>query len=85
LSATIPIDQCAVAGLYELLDGSHALSGNPGQDALRPLCRDAERLGLHAHADGSTPRRGNDQRFASQHPGGVSTRMLLFKPFLGKC
>ncbi|POA38754.1 hypothetical protein C1891_07745 [Pseudomonas sp. GW456-12-1-14-TSB6] len=28
--------------------------------------RDAERPGLHSHADGSTPRRGNDQAHSSR-------------------
>jgi len=51
------------------VDGSHALRGNPAQDALRPLCRDAERLGLHARAAGSTPRRRNDQSTALRGQG----------------
>jgi hypothetical protein len=38
-----------------LIDGSHALRGNPALDAPRPVF-DAERRGLHAHAE-----RGYDQ------------------------
>ncbi|QAY83602.1 hypothetical protein CUN61_06255 [Pseudomonas arsenicoxydans] len=34
------------------------------QRTLRVRFWDAERPGLHSHADGSTPRRGNDQAFS---------------------